>query len=1116
MPSTSPLIVCIRSHISNRNLPTRCRGAGGFALIIALMLMGFLLMLVLSLSSLVKTDIATSALEQNSSLAQRNALLGLQVAMGQLQQYAGPDQIATARADIKGASVTHPYWTGVWDKDGTLLTYLVSGNEKNTEALKYDETSALSENRTDTNAGIVLDRNNHTDEEILAKLVKFEDANNAGGYAYWISDESVKAKINLVPSASPTNAPENFGLMVPQHFGFENLRSWFDQSDWFSGNDSLDNDALKSARALVDMGTLASLRSQSVDDLQNDVTLYSYGVLSNARTGGLKKDLTAGFSGGLDPSLAGEHIFSGNDNDTPLWDQLYSWATTVPTSGSNPTLPVRAGTNTEAGIFPVLLGFQLYMVPAYTDVAPYQLYTYVAPAVALWNPYSTRLESKDYKILAGRVAKGQAIDHIVDFANTGLLQAYLIHLYSDDSGGKEPFNSANPADLQRINALKDITNKYSGGNYDHNETLEFVIPNVSLAPGEVQIYTPAQNQPYAVGSGRRELVAENNPFGFQIDLGRTLYTTSGTGGTSAPITEFDMILAYANVPTRVGALQFSIDGGDVLSDVVYLNQVPPQYGRPGATHIQVAPASDNTDLLFNDTGSNIHAFGWLAMRNMGIQTQLPLSSHREASTLDADYKWLAHYNPRAATSGPHPISYRASSANYDSSTTANPSFISLADYRGREANTLVDLVNAINNRSPDGFILFEPSPGVEDIFTIGQLTHAPLFYWNDRHNGSNYGHTDTTRIRARTENAAFDNLIPANPIGNSRANPAIPLNQTERSMNVGASESFQQFTNGTLYDYSYLLNEALWDDYFFSGVTSSGNDAEGNPIYNTSRNPRIVALPGTTNIKRGLNTSAEDLMIDGPFNVNSTSEEAWKALLTSFYGRTPGNAEMITRSNEDGTPRPTRAPFMRVAKPGSNDTMTNPGINDSETYGGYSSLDEDQIDALAKAIVEEIRARGIATSLSAFINRSLGGTEEQQIQGALSAAIEKADLDSSEAINKNLRVTGQESSVWRKVTASGLQFPAAAEGYITEGLPGWLTAADILSRLGSVLTSRGDTFLIRAYGEYGPENNLSKAWCEAVVQRLPEPVQANASGDPDAFGRRFVLLGFRWLTADEI
>lgn len=86
---------------------------------------------------------------------------------------------------------------------------------------------------------------------------------------------------------------------------------------------------------------------------------------------------------------------------------------------------------------------------------------------------------------------------------------------------------------------------------------------------------------------------------------------------------------------------------------------------------------------------------------------------------------------------------------------------------------------------------------------------------------------------------------------------------------------------------------------------------------------------------------------------------------------------------------------------------------------------------------------------------------------------------------------------------------------------------------------RDDTFRIRAYGEsldaFG--NVIARAWCEAVVQRMPEYCDTSndatvtardmsASGvftDNAAltstnrlFGRRFVIESFRWLSGSEI
>ena len=80
----------------------------------------------------------------------------------------------------------------------------------------------------------------------------------------------------------------------------------------------------------------------------------------------------------------------------------------------------------------------------------------------------------------------------------------------------------------------------------------------------------------------------------------------------------------------------------------------------------------------------------------------------------------------------------------------------------------------------------------------------------------------------------------------------------------------------------------------------------------------------------------------------------------------------------------------------------------------------------------------------------------------------------------------------------------------------------------SIMTVRGDTFRIRTCGEArdGTGNITARAWCEAVVQRLPEYIDPadEAEKTPDtlgseankAFGRRFVITSFRWLDSDEV
>lgn len=78
----------------------------------------------------------------------------------------------------------------------------------------------------------------------------------------------------------------------------------------------------------------------------------------------------------------------------------------------------------------------------------------------------------------------------------------------------------------------------------------------------------------------------------------------------------------------------------------------------------------------------------------------------------------------------------------------------------------------------------------------------------------------------------------------------------------------------------------------------------------------------------------------------------------------------------------------------------------------------------------------------------------------------------------------------------------------------------ILSMIGPVITVRGDTFTIRAYGECKNKMTgaVSKAYCEAVVQRSSDPVEPTDDivAPESAFGRRFNIVSFRWLTPAEL
>jgi hypothetical protein len=68
----------------------------GFALVIALSLMAFILLLILSITTLVRVETQSANIQLAQLEARMNAQLGAMVALGDLQRYTGPDQRVTA------------------------------------------------------------------------------------------------------------------------------------------------------------------------------------------------------------------------------------------------------------------------------------------------------------------------------------------------------------------------------------------------------------------------------------------------------------------------------------------------------------------------------------------------------------------------------------------------------------------------------------------------------------------------------------------------------------------------------------------------------------------------------------------------------------------------------------------------------------------------------------------------------------------------------------------------------------------------------------------------------------------------------------------------------------
>lgn len=316
-------------------------------------------------------------------------------------------------------------------------------------------------------------------------------------------------------------------------------------------------------------------------------------------------------------------------------------------------------------------------------------------------------------------------------------------------------------------------------------------------------------------------------------------------------------------------------------------------------------------------------------------------------------------------------------------------------------------------------------------------------------------------------------------------------------------------------DTPFAANLNLFDRYFFSGINFGTANRSQTKDINTFiekvfsmkadsdpfPNKRISIIRDfgdrkETDVKSDFydpEKVARNLIFDGSFNVNSTSKEAWKAVLAGLH-------EKLLKI--DGAfKKASGTPFVRFisligSKLGGFGTAK--GGDDGNGWRWYSSLDDSQLDKLAEAIVKQVRERGPFMSMGDFVNRRLT-TEENGKAGALQSAIDESEINSKQAKSfSDGNATNPDSSRYPNLFPTGAKLAKA-------GVPGYVTQGDILSAIAPSLSARSDTFTIRAYGDVFGLNGTpeARAWCEAVVQRVPEFF--NSQGDKEASGTGDVL-----------
>lgn len=388
------------------------------------------------------------------------------------------------------------------------------------------------------------------------------------------------------------------------------------------------------------------------------------------------------------------------------------------------------------------------------------------------------------------------------------------------------------------------------------------------------------------------------------------------------------------------------------------------------------------------------------------------------------------------------------------------------------------------------------------------------------------------------------------PLGNSYAHPLVASDAITQNSPVAAGEQ--------LLDHSYLLNAALWDRYYFSSAANYDAGIFSNkrsrqevleeffsgvaPMLNSRLKPYLTGAGDAATVAGqydGMSPDefsskfASNAVIDGAFNINSDSVDAWRAVLSSMRDASVAG---FSKAKDDGWEVNERTAFPRTGLTIGGDAdspnpRTSTNVIGAIPWACFRTLDDDQIRKLAISIVTQIRLRGTqdgapSLCLADFINRRVGSASELHAQkGILQTAIDEAGVNKDFLDEYSNPVSAGSLSSNR---TRGLANKEALEGQTAEGAAPVLTQGDLLTALAPIMTARGDTFTIRAYGEARDAAGKvveARAWCEATLQRVPEYVDpTNRADSPPAhlsqtnlnFGRRFTIMSFRWLNASEI
>lgn len=1013
---------------------------------------------------------------------------------------------------------------------------------------------------------------------VAAPVVTTKNAINQpnGGYAYWVGDEGTKARINLQDnyrqqtSTSTANTAKSYSFVTSQRAGIESMRRDLTKTSSIGTDYDPSSANIKNLVSAGQFPLLNSTNLQSVAKARfHDLTAHASGVLADCYAGGLKRNLSAAIRSTATTPPSSDPIFTpvrAADFGLPTWGLLRSWAqqTAPRSSPAAPTAivpqPYRAG---QAGFGPVIsmcaLGFGFE--PLGADKIRLQIY----PTVILWNPHAAPIAAANYELgMASR--------------NGGTIK---LELKDANGGGWDEWGTFS------LGQGNDPKLKVGGNGLGF---FRFKIEGSEIPPGESHIYVLKEAPtPVAYDPNGSSALARANSNLLPNGLGTTRYLTGPSFSYVPPLyadhnpndippdsRHAEVRFSCRNPTATLGLSSLAVStGGDRFESVLTepgglsggFSATTPVYQvlldvcvrtrlhGDGDINLKAHKLHDPLNYLQINPELGLDGPGFVLRSQMGME-----QGHDNSTTVDimplamqAGNRWIATSNPLAP---------------YIRRTKAEQAYVGgnpvqggvLHNYTGLTNNILLGMSPPATSPSYRSFIGVDQSghggqkpailadvlPSDLPLLSLGQLQHAPF---------SVYGFTPTycfgnSKMDLRFKDKRAQTYLPdyVAPPGSFVASPTY---------------------SDTLYDLPWHLNRALWDRYFVSSVPDSWTQADidqGSPLPNARmtyvrRNGKVPVLGELQSASAAaLTQAAANLMVAGGFNINSTSVDAWRAVLTGTNQVSPATEfanPTFQASKGLNAMMPRFARDLRTSDAADStgvlnmwDTTTKYlGNRELVLLGGKGPEDPTQAASrlagvageLAEKIVAEVRERGPFLSLADFINRDLDAGDKG-LRGALQAAIDKCSTPNevnpadylsiykSPLLPASQKIAEYDTEAYLGGPLSDVVSPTGSLAYRNryDQTSKVLTQADVLTTIGPSLSARSDTFVIRCYGEaLNPAGaRTAGAWCEAVIQRTPDYLDpaddasvlpgALTSATNKTFGRSLKIISFRWLSANEI